>query len=369
MTLVLAIGAWVCTGQAEPIVSGEVLEPAEPVGDGQGILVMFNGNVTSGHIVRLGENFQIKTPTSTILVPGSAVKLHAANLQDAYITLRKQIPAEGGEELHLNLARWCLTQKLIPQARQELKTILQTDPEFEAARELLRKIDEILNPPVKEKGSDVQEKLKAVQQGLNLVEEQTTLAGMSREVGAEYTRRVQPIVMNGCALASCHGPQGPSKLQLHRVRAESGLRNLTESNLLKLTKFIDREHPDESPLLKVPQGSHGLKGKPVFAGSTGLQQHARLRDWVRLTAHELNRVEKPKRRNKAKSTDVAAADPSKADEGIEEESASETMRTAELSSAKPKGPLVQASAEKPAGRTGKPAPDPFDPEAFNRGVR
>jgi hypothetical protein len=61
---------------------------------------------------------------------------------------------------------------------------------------------------------------------------------------------------------------------------------LTERNLAATLQFIDRSDADDSPMLTVPLGNHGRGGRPIFAGSGGIDQFKLLRNWVRRIAAE-----------------------------------------------------------------------------------
>jgi hypothetical protein len=145
---------------------------------------------------------------------------------------------------------------------------------------------------------------------------------------------VQPILMNNCALAGCHGPQGPAELRLQRVHLNiRAARGPTESNLLQILKHIDREKPRASPLLTLPQENHGLRGRPVFSGPKAADQLATLKAWVVKAAQAQNAAEEKAARLKAKK--------------------------------KPSKEIVPVSEEREADAPEVGKPDPFDPEQFN----
>ena len=298
-----------------------------------GVLVLKTGSVVQGRLLKTGEDYEVQMPNSRMFVPGSFVKVEAESLVDAYDTLRKDLPPEGGLKDRLALARWCVTQNLISQARSQLKTILALDAENEPARELLRRIDEILDPPAKDVTAEVTEKLSQARQGL--VDEAPALAGLPREIGQDFVRRVQPILMNSCATADCHGPQAPdSGFRLQRVNSNyRTVRGPSEKNLLAVLERINAEKPRTSPVLTRPQENHGYRSRPVFAGYKGDEQLATLREWVVEAARAQIAVAKAKASPKTRTPPP-----------VQTVSAEET--------------------EEP--RESAPISDPFDPGAFNR---
>src|SRR5690606_32342246 len=78
-------------------------------------------------------------------------------------------------------------------------------------------------------------------------------AGLTRETQRIYNTRIQPLLLNKCGNAACHGSSSSNRMILKNVRADSpGIRSATEENLNVLFQFIDFNEPGNSPLLTKP---------------------------------------------------------------------------------------------------------------------
>jgi hypothetical protein len=95
-----------------------------------------------------------------------------------------------------------------------------------------------------------------------------------------FTQSIQPLLVNNCSSASCHGSQSRSAFQLQRsAKGEPPTRRQTQKNLQAALKCIDRANPVASRLLTVPIEPHGTAHDAVF-DQTRLQQYKLLVDWV-----------------------------------------------------------------------------------------
>ena len=71
---------------------------------------------------------------------GSGDGTGASDMADAYSKLRETF-RELTPEVHLSIARWCITNNQIKPARQELLDALHLDPNNTTARAMLRKLE------------------------------------------------------------------------------------------------------------------------------------------------------------------------------------------------------------------------------------
>jgi hypothetical protein len=164
----------------------------------------------------------------------------------------------------------------------------------------------------------------------------------------EFVRRVQPILLNRCGNASCHGPEAANGLRLSRVRlGQSSHRLLVERNLATALRFVDAERPRTSPLLTLADGKHAPTTLASAAGALDLDQQNVLKDWV---------------------VEVAAT--------VRESNQRESKRAAEQQNLTDEhDPTIDSKTEADddsgsATRPNRPQrPDPFDPTVFNRSFR
>lgn len=206
-------------------------------------------------------------------------------------------------------------------------------------------------------------------------------------VGAveQFTKEVQPYLLNRCATNACHGSDriakqtnGP-RLTLTRPRSgEAHSRRRTEQNLANVLQFVDRRAPEKSLLLTVPAKPHGDRPVPLLDSSA----HFLLHRWLRgLGEPAMNQV---MMETDGSDLDQALQSGLDAPAGLSSESeGEENPKGVGSSPSKQKRILKTAGtpdqnvsadqSQKASGRTEEmeladayEPRDPFDPEIFNR---
>lgn len=250
-----------------------------------GLLVLKSGRIVEGTLSQNAGGFVVEKSRGSMLIPFEQVQLRASDLRDAYQKLRKTFP-EQSAEAHVALARWCLTYQLFDECRAELRAALTTQPDHREARSMLRRLDEVLHPE-EPTHLTLPKPEPRTEDGFQ-TPKATSLAGLSRESAREFVTRIQPILLNNCGNAGCHGNGRDTGYRLtHRALGRSGHRVFAERNLAQTLAFVDARHPETSPLLVVLVGNHGRGGQPVFQGRRAADQQKTLQKWVFDVAAEL----------------------------------------------------------------------------------
>ena len=249
------------------------------------LLVLVDGQIVSGHVTPRPDGYDIQVAAGRMFINSDRVRFSAASLPDAYDRMRDSIP-ELTPTNHLELARWCLGNKLYTQARREVLDALHLDPNRDDAKRMLRALEQ------------VGERSNAAVTGTGLTEypshgeiqrptiESRSLAGLNRSVAHSFVRDVQPLLMNKCATSGCHGTGGKSQFQLastHRGSTPA----IAERNLAAVLKQIDFSNPPASSLLKTGEQAHGNMVSSAFRGRTGATQLSVLQNWLRQAAHDV----------------------------------------------------------------------------------
>jgi hypothetical protein len=226
-----------------------------------------------------------------------------------------------------------------------------------------------------------------------------SLAGLSRETAACFTTRIQPLLLNKCGNAACHGSKSESSFQLEQIRGTgNGHRVHTERNLAAVLKQIELQRPADSPLLQHGVSPHGGMARANFFGPAGEKQLKMLRNWIRVASlelrpeskpaqfpHGLAQQQQPKFPSELPIRQTAASDEeseSQASIASNQSPASTTpgplrgsvQRSSPLSSPLSRngreGTLVESPAEHSQNRALEDEPDiepdAFDPQEFNR---
>jgi hypothetical protein len=320
------------------------------------LLVLQTGKVISGQISRNASGYVVDLPTGSMVIDEKQVKFVAENRADAYRKMSDVVDTSTADG-HIALANWCMQNGFHDEAAKELRSALQTEPSRGDARRMLTRLEELMHPesPIHKTPERTSPKLL---DGYEAVEVKS-LGGLSREAATGYMAKVQPILLNRCALAGCHGPKDQNAFRLERIiRGQSTHRLVSDRNLARVLQYVDPENPSSSRVLKIPNGPHGKDSQPVFSGTLAASQYKTLAAWVELVAGE---TEKGRR--------AAAARPSLAHA---------QTSVAEKKSGKSNGKIQQVSgtAEQTFEANAKPdllekvlreeRPDPFDPGEFNK---
>jgi hypothetical protein len=337
-----------CLIAAMAFFNGLAISAGPPVGpDGKSVLVLRNGRIISGRVSQGSGGFIVKKINGSVLVPFKYVRLRASDLRDAYRRLRESVKVPSATA-HIALANWCLTQQMYDETLAELKAALKIEPDRAEARNMLRRLEELLNPrgaqhlvadAVAQKTGD----------GFALPET-SSLGSLSRETARQFVTKVQPLIMNNCAIGGCHSSRVQNAFRLSRVRAGAGNSRIrTERNLAAILRYIDAGDPDGSRLLTVPRGNHGRAGRAIFSGRRSADQFGLLKSWVRAAAGE--KASTLRRR----STNFVNKQPALPPADLLPRSIPET------------GPQRSAAADDPLLKAvlREERPDAFDPEEFN----
>lgn len=351
-------------------------QSSEPV---EGILVMRTGAVVSGKIVRTGDLYKIISPYGQAHYPAELVKLHSANLEEAYAKLRETALSHKSANAQITLARWCMTNQLVQQARQELREALVLEPDRADAKRLLREIEDSLHskrkneaatqPASTVRGVRPSNPAKSVPSSASNStaagsdDDAVTLGGLSREQALQFTRRIQPLLVNTCASAGCHSRDSQSGFRLTHVSpGANSNRNATERNLAQVLEHVDLKKPDASPLLTIPRRHHGRNGRSVFTGQRGDEKFNELQNWVAAVARDDRQRSQHDIRRKNGDERARA--------GLSDESRSLAggRSAVPIGQNSPKSdPFAQSSDQSNSQAPLPPASgNPFDPESFNR---
>ncbi len=244
----------------------------------QDFLILRNGAALAGQVQRDGEVYILTSAGSTgeSRYPSHMVLKVCTGSQQAYQVLKERYH-EDDVQGRCRLAQFCLTHGLATQARAEIESALKLDQRNLQARGMLAQLEK---RPVKRQETipDLPKSSVAPLPAANLGDwpRATSQAGFS-----DFTKHIQPILLNGCGTGACHGTtEGQRAFLLGRGlygAAPSPL--LSRANLERVLSLVDQEQPDESDLLKRALQTHGgSKGPPLFGVDHPAYVH--LKTWV-----------------------------------------------------------------------------------------
>lgn len=372
------------------------------IADGeQGVLLLQDGGTIAGRISQVANSYIVARGGSEIQIAPARVFFIGRSMHDLY-EYRSTHLSNDSIDAHLALAEWCLRYNLMSEADAELAIarklqsdhpkLLLLERRFAAANRPapLSSAPATSTPAVSPPGSTKPQPAAPL------------MPDLPDGVLENFTRKVQPILVNNCTAAKCHEPGGPQQFQLSRaiLRGEAN-RRTTMQNLAATLALVDREHPERSQLLTLPRQTHAGMDTPIV-GYRQQQAFKHLADWVTLIAPPEPIQEDHQQSDPATASIAATSAPSHA-------ARSATSPPAELM-VPPALPIAKASelkdasnpavqdagstnldpAVQPASATGELSPpslrgpqrlkfgasavqwrprDPFDPEIFNRRQR
>lgn len=327
------------------------------------VVILNNMQLLKGTVTRSPNGFVLEHAAGRLVVPPDEVRVFGNDLPDAFHRLVESYP-EPTAATHYHLALWSWSHYLKEDAREQLVMALDRDPDHEAARTMLKRIDDQKAAQRRQAAAAKPKPIDPrIVNGIELPEVES-LAGLSRETAAQFTKRIQPLLLNKCGNASCHGPKTPTGFQLEQIRGTGSASRLhTERNLAAVLAQIDQNRVNSSPLLTAPMGNHGGLNKSLFFGSTGERQLETLKAWARSASKELNHDQQLAQ----KRPSVMGARPNFPQLSAEELDAAEEDEADNPD--EPSGALAAVSERANANEDDEEemeAEDAFDPEVFNR---
>jgi len=387
IALLVCAGLFSLVAYAEQVADSADDEPRER------LVMLKTGRILSGMVSRNGGGYLVEQPNGRLQVGVDEVQFVVDNLREGYRKLRDSVvhptPAS-----HVDLATWCISHRLYDEAQDELKKSLKADPENEQARRLLQRLTDTMRVNLPPAGIPSTPR-KSAEGFLQPAVE--SLGGLSRETATQFTSRIQPLLLNKCGNAACHGMSSPNEFRLLTARiGGNGSRQTTEKNLAETMRYIDLDDVADSPLVNAGRNSHGGRGT-IFVGPAGAEQMKLLRVWALAVAREkqaeaaelrqapaLAGFNPGKGKNKritqavgtSESTDAEVVDIDAMESETERDEDRDNIRDDEpgeygesgTRSGMGRGAEPRELAEGPRGAKATPLKpfDAFDPEIFNR---
>lgn len=260
--------------------AAQVESPLE-VAPEAGIVVLINGQVLKGNVTRAGDFYFVTRPKVEIRLRAASVDFVCRTLEEAYDHKRESLREEK-PELHLDLAEWCIRHGLLGPAAREISHVLEVEPTNPKLPLVERRLELARQGPPEPRAVSA-----GVNPGVSTYVPGVTNSDLDRLVRdlpegsvETFTHTIQPLLLNRCTTAGCHGPRSDTGYSLLRLStSKTPSRRLTQRNLHATLQQIDREAPEESPLLSYAIREHGQARAAPF-GSRNSAQFQQLVNWV-----------------------------------------------------------------------------------------
>ena len=282
--------ALVCAQVGSSILTAKVEgrpQASSPQQPPSGLVLLRSGRILRGSAVRDGNVFVVRLLGGEIRVPHEKVLLVCDSLDDAYRLQHQNLTSKDPDE-HVRLARWCLSNGLARHARTELQEALRLDPTRRDAQVMLRRLPRTSLEPssgLRKKSSTPPKSFKRPMQKLAPEGTASTTplpntADLPRFSRKAFAVSIQPMLIRSCSRSGCHNSKITKSFRLESLpRTRRGKRNALEANFRSVLKYVDFEHPAESPLLLVPMRKHGRAARPIISDPNDLG-YRMLAAWV-----------------------------------------------------------------------------------------
>ncbi len=342
--------------------AAEPAQPAQAAAESHdGVLLLRDGGVLTGQISQSADRYVVAHGGAEISVPAAGVAMVCDTLEEAYRRQRSEMQSPTAES-HLLLADWCLRFELYPQAAEELVAARGLDPRHAKLELLERRLAVAGRPAPAKKSPATAAAATANPQAAparNSVRSPTS-DELPDGVVERFTRKVQPLLVNNCTLAGCHRTGGPQSFELDRALLHGmANRRSTMRNLAAVLALVDRERPQDSPLLTIPRRDHAGMNHPIF-GPRHSPQFQQLVDWVAMVTESSASTDEAPAKEAVPAADLSAGPvmpPPRWREPVEAARFEESGPTPFTPSKLRYGAQIQSWRPR----------DPFDPEIFNRG--
>jgi hypothetical protein len=349
---------------AYPLCAGVLLATAafcaEPPSAGK-VLVLEGDRTLEGDVERVGNEYRVRRPVGETWLPTACVLRICADNVDALNYLRSRTNLDDPDE-RLRLARWCLDRGLQEQALLETQAALQIRPGHAPSQQLLDRLQHPVpnatprppDPPAPVEGDT------------------PATVDLTTEALAQFTTKVQPILLNACAGCHANGRGGSFKL----TRVGDSLapnRKTIQQNLAAVMAQVDPQQPQNSRLLSKAVALHGDMDKAPPLPNRQAPAYRALEKWVRLTAESNPQLHERGVALQPPAAPQLPPEPKPASDGFASDQRTDTITAPTDEARKPAAAgqpamisptrSVKNPEEKPPAAS--PA-DPYDPDEFNR---
>lgn len=240
----------------------------------QGVVMLHNGETLQGRITRQGDRFFIGMERGEISLRASDIDCCCRSPAEAYAILLGRVHSDWPED-YLKLADWCQRNGLVAESFAAIAEAKRLAPGHPMIGLIERRLHMAQNPMVAPQLAG-----RTAAGEVSGGDLDRLIRGMPPGTVETFTDVVQPLLMNNCTAAGCHGPSSTNQFSLLRApTGRAATRRLTQQNLYRVLRWVNRDNPAESPLVTVPSKPHGSAAAPIFA-SHRANQYQQIIDWV-----------------------------------------------------------------------------------------
>jgi len=255
-----------------------------------GVLLLRNGQLLGGSYINSRFGYEI------LLQGGGLIRLKHDDVEfvsdsiDEIYSFRRASKVNNTAIAHLDMATWCLKNKLYDYAAYHLQQAIKINPRESGIIPVQTRL------AIAQRGHK-QSRLEAtVVRSGTVVSNDTVVERINQLENTtihSFVTKIQPLLLNKCAVAACHGPNSRSSYQLINSRwTKTTPRNISYRNLYNTLRYIDFDSPERSRLLLKGTSHHGGMKSDSFVFTQG-EQLGQLLNLVRTLTVPVKPVVKP----------------------------------------------------------------------------
>lgn len=302
-------GSTVSTPGHASVIGGAVLLKNLRVIEGQ---IVPNGDLLT---VQMGQGAKVSLPLSEVL--------HVADDKEAIYQFRCQ--KRGGPEWRegddFKMSKWCLVNGLYDQAIEHYEAVAEFYPNDPNVKQLALEVrNRLLSIPEFRRHLGFTDEPKpagnktsriaaqgrtAANSAVSMASGHSAVAAMHPQIAAHFSRRIQPILMNRCSQAACHGAQSKNNLRIVEPY-RAAYDRVTAENLESVLGQVSSDSQTLAPLLRLATTAHGMQRQAAIAVTeTSLLQE--LSTWVRFVQNPVATAQATGTANQASAVRTAQA--------------------------------------------------------------
>ncbi len=269
------------------LVAGQIdsLAPRSP----SGILLLRNGQLLAGEYTQTGFGYEVTLQGGGIIrLKTEQVEFVSDSLDEIY-SFRRASKVNNTAAAHLAMANWCLTNQLYDHSGFHLEQAIRMDPRQMGIKQIQARLAIAKSNPVYPTRHSSR-LLSKVTPNEVIYERVRQLEPMAIQ---SFSTQLQPLLLNKCAVAGCHGPNPRSKYQLINSRwTKTTPQNISFRNLYNSLQHVDFVNPEKSTILTKATSAHGGLRDALMSVNHEPAHLAKFVNWVRiLTSEKLSHEE------------------------------------------------------------------------------
>jgi len=268
---------WSCSLFCSATAFAQVLET--------GFVLLNNDRCLDGRVELVADRCIVtKTEGNQVSIPRSQVQFIGSSKKELYRFKSRTLSPRSRAGDHFKLAQWCLSMQLLSEAGHHYLRLIETHPPqthssvkrlgVEIKDAMLQQPDfrshlglaplNAANPTIQSASATVSSVVPAGSAATFPAQQ------LPVQVKALFVDQVQPILLNRCGQASCHGHAAGNSFRLEPVLGVEAA-SKSQSNMESVLTYISRTPEASSVLLEYATQPHGNRSVPPIA-----QREARL---------------------------------------------------------------------------------------------